>query len=123
MEVALWVVQVALALVFGASGSIKLVQPRLRLASRMAWVEDFSDTQVKGIGALELLAAIGLIAPAALGMAAFLIPFAAAGLVLLMIGAGLTHVRRSEMQAIATNFVLGALALLVAWARLGPYHL
>ncbi len=49
---------------------------------------------------------------------------AAVGLVLLMIGAIATHVRRGEENAsVSVNVVVLALALVVAWARFGPYHL
>ncbi len=40
------------------------------------WVEDFSPGALKAIGALELLAAVGLIVPAALGIAPVLVPLA-----------------------------------------------
>jgi uncharacterized membrane protein YphA (DoxX/SURF4 family) len=122
MNIALWIVQVLLAMVFLLAGIIKLTQPRPKLAERMAWVQDFSDRQVKAIGSLEILAAIGLTVPAALHIASFLAPLAAAGLVLLMLGAAATHARRSEPQGIATNVVLLLLAAVVALGRFGPYH-
>ena len=40
------------------------------------WVEDFSPGALKPIGALEFLAAVGLIVPAALGIAPVLVPLA-----------------------------------------------
>jgi len=50
-----------------------------------------------------------------------LVPLAATGLVLLMVGAAITHVRRGELLMIAVNGVLLVLALVVAWGRFGPY--
>jgi uncharacterized membrane protein YphA (DoxX/SURF4 family) len=121
MNVALWIVAGLLAVAFLASGIGKLTRPKEKLAaSGLGWVEDFSAGSIKAIGTLEILAAVGLILPAALDIAPVLAPLAAAGLVLLMIGASITHVRRHEYQAILVNTALLALAAFVAWGRLGP---
>lgn len=122
MNIALWVMQVLLALVFLAAGFTKLARPRLALAGQMAWVEDFADAQVKGIGVLEVLAVFGLIVPPLLHIAVFLAPLAATGLVLLMVGAAVTHLRRGEMPMAAGNLALLVLAAVVAFGRFGSYH-
>ena len=70
---------------------------------------------------LEVLGAIGLIVPAATGIAPILTPVAALGLALVMAAAVLVHVRRKEQ--FASPLVLGVLALVVAVLRLGPYAL
>jgi hypothetical protein len=100
---------------------MKAFRPKEALADNMGWVEDFSVPMVKLIGGLEILAAIGLILPAALDIAPILVPIAALGLVLMMIGAILTHARRKEYQALPINVVLLLLAAFVAWGRFGPY--
>ena len=87
----------------------------------MAWVDDLPDCTVKTIGALEILAAIGLLVPAALDIAPWLVPAAAIGVIAVMVGAAVTHLRRSEPQAIAINAILLALAAFVAWGRFGPH--
>ncbi len=121
MNVALWIVAGLLAVAFLASGATKLVQPKEKLvASGMPALENFSVGAIKAIGALELLAAVGLILPAALGIAPVLVPLAAVGLVLMMVGATITHLRRHEVQAIVVPLALLAMAALVAWGRLGP---
>jgi hypothetical protein len=56
-----------------------------------------------------------------LGIAPVLVPLAAVGLVLLMVGAAITHVRRKELPLVAVNVVLLALAAVVAWGRFGPF--
>ena len=122
MNIVLWIVAAVLAVVFVTAGLVKVSRPRRALAGQMAWVQDFSDAQVKGIGVLELAGGIGLIVPALVGVATVLTPLAAAGLVLLMSGAALTHARRREPQMIVLNGVLLTLAAFVAWARFGPYH-
>jgi hypothetical protein len=80
-----------------------------------------SSAAVKGIGALEVLGALGLILPAALDIVPVLVPVAATGLALVMLGAAVTHARRNENQMIVVNVVLLALAVFVAWGRFGPY--
>lgn len=121
MNIALWIIQVILALVFLAAGVTKLTRPRLALAGVMGWVEDFNDAQVKGIGTLEVLAAIGLVLPPLLHIAPFLTALAATGVVLLMVGAAITHLRRGEIPMVAGNLILLVLAAVVAVARFGPY--
>lgn len=125
MDIVVWILQVVLGLAFLAAGGMKVATSRDRLLQNpnMAWVEDFSATAVRSIGGLEVLAGIGLLLPSVLGIAPVLTPLAATGLVLLMIGAAITHARRGESQAIAINIVLMAVAAFVAWARFGPYAL
>lgn len=121
MNIALWVVAV-LALVFVGAGAMKLTQPKAKLVkSGQGWAEDFSDGAVKVIGALEVLGAAGLVLPALVETATVLVPLAASGLVLLMVGAAVAHLRRGEYPNIAANVVLGGLALLVAIERFGAY--
>ena len=121
MNVVLWIIAGLLAVAFFFAGVTKLTQPKEKLAANMGWVEDFSPGMVKLIGALEVLAAIGLILPAALDIVPVLVPLAAVGLAALMVGAAITHARRRETPMIAVNLVLLLLALVVVWGRFGPY--
>jgi uncharacterized membrane protein YphA (DoxX/SURF4 family) len=123
MNIVLWIVAILLAVAFLGAGAMKLTQPKEKLTANpnMAWAEQFTPGMIKLIGALEVLAAIGLILPAVLGIAPVLVPLAATGLVLVMIGAALTHLRRKENQAVVVNVVLLLLAAFVAWGRFGPY--
>ncbi|KAA3662077.1 MAG: DoxX family protein [Chloroflexi bacterium] len=124
MNIALWIVQGLLAVVFLMAGFMKVSQPREKLAENMAFVEDFSDNNVRLIGILEILAAIGLILPPLTNILPWLAPLAAIGLVLTMIGAAMTHSRRGgEGQMIGTNVVLLLLAAFVAYGRfiLAPF--
>jgi hypothetical protein len=92
MNVVLWVIAGVLAAVLLASGGMKLSRPKDKLAtSGLEWTEDFAAGTIKLIGALEVLAAVGLILPALFGIAEVLAPLSALGLVLLMIGARITH--------------------------------
>lgn len=120
MNIALWIIAGLLAATFLASGVVKLIQPKEKLVtSGFGWADDFSSGGVKTIGVLEIVAAVGLILPAAVDIAPVLVPLAAVGLVVLMVGAIVTHVRRHEAQVIAVPVVLFALAALVALGRFG----
>ena len=120
MNIALWIIAGLLAVAFLVSGVMKLVQPKEKLAAfGFGWVEDFSAGSVKAIGILEILAAVGLILPAVFDIAPVLVPLAALGVVLLMVGAIITHLRRHEAKVIASPVALLALAVLVAWGRFG----
>jgi hypothetical protein len=122
MNVVLWIIAGVLAVVFLAAGSMKLTQPKEKLAEAgMAWTEDFSPGMVKFIGAVELLGAVGLILPAVLDIAPVLVPLAALGLALVMLGGVIVHVRRKEMPMMVPGLVLLVLSALVAWGRFGPY--
>lgn len=126
MEITLWIVQGLLAVAFLGAGGMKLVTSRKRLidsGSGMAWVNDFSEPAVKAIAAAEVLGALGLVLPGALGVATVLTPLAGVGLFLVMVGAVVTHIRRGENAAVTAPLVLGLLALAVAVARFGPYPL
>ena len=117
MNNALWIAQIITALGFGMAGLLKLTQPYDKLRAQMKWVDDFSPNNIKGIGALELLGALGLIIPALTGTLTWLTPLAALGLVAVMLGAMVTHYRRKEMPQIGINLVLLLLAAFVAYGR------
>ena len=117
MTVVLWALQLVLAFVFLAAGFTKLSQPRDRLEAAMAWVQDFTAPAVKAIGVLEVLAAGALIVPWLFDIAPVFTPLAALGLVALMVGATLTHLRRREFPYAAGTVVLMLLAATVAIGR------
>ena len=103
-----------LAAIFLMSGLMKLIQPKSKLDAKMATLKGFSSWQVKAIGALEVLAALGLAPPLIFDTGLNLVPVAATGLVLLMIGALITHARLKEFPVMAITAVLGALSMWVA---------
>ncbi|GAA3112882.1 DoxX family protein [Streptosporangium carneum] len=123
MNVFLWVLQAVLAAVFGLAGIMHATQPKEKLRPMAPWVEDFTLAQIRLIGAVELLGALGLILPAVTGVAPILTPSAATGLAVVMLGAAATHTRRKEPVAVAVNLVLLASAAVIAWGRFGPYAL
>lgn len=124
METALWITQALLAAIFLATGLTKLTQPRLKLAAGpMSWAADVTDDQFRAVGLLEVAGALGLIMPAATGVAPLLTPLAAVGLALTMVGAIVTHLRYGESERLAAPIVLFALCLFVAVERFGALTL
>ncbi|MBB5168522.1 DoxX family protein [Mycobacterium sp. AZCC_0083] len=122
MNLALWIVAIVLAVGFLASGGMKLALPKEKLVSSgQGWAADVSPGNVKLVGLVEVLGAIGLILPAVLHIAPILVPLAAVGLALVMIGAAITHARRKEFPNIGVNAFLLLLAVFVAWGRFGLY--
>ena len=93
------------------------------LQQKTPYVEDFTDAQIKTIGTLEVLGAIGVVVPAAIGVAPILTPIAACGLALTMVVAAATLIRRGELSHVPLNIVMFALAVFVAIERFGPYAL
>jgi hypothetical protein len=101
------VLAVLLALAFGAAGGQKVAG--VKSATDGADHLRFSHNAYKGIGALELLAAVGLL----VGLAVWPLGVAAgAGLVLLMIGAIISHLRVGDKIAqFGPALVLGVISL------------
>ncbi|HEX2213101.1 MAG TPA: DoxX family protein [Mycobacterium sp.] len=123
MNVALWIVAGLLAAVYLFSGGGKLILSKQKMASispHARWVEDFSAGSVKAIGVLEILGAVGLILPAALDIAPVLVPLASLGLMLIMVGAVATRIRRREFSVMLADLGYLALTGFVAWGRFGP---
>lgn len=122
MNLTLWIIAGSLAAVYLAAGAGKLIVPKEKLARAPGggWVEDFSPRSIKAIGALEILAAIGLVLPAALDIAPVLVPLAALGLVMIMAGAVFIRIRRHEPLPMVADVVYLALAGFVTWGRFGP---
>jgi DoxX-like family len=95
------VVVCVLAVAFLSFGGTKLFRPRQVMArSFMGWAAHVSDVTFKLIGAVEVLAALGLVLPLLTGIAPYLSPTAAAGLSVVMGGATVVHIRRGESPAV-----------------------
>jgi uncharacterized membrane protein len=119
MNLTLWIIAGLLAAAFLVAGANKLFIPRENLARAPGggWALDFSAGFVKALGAVEILGAIGLILPALLGIAPILVPLAAVGLALIMVGAAIVEFRHHEFKHVLVNLTYLALAAFVAWGR------
>jgi hypothetical protein len=122
MNLALWIVAGLLAAVLLVSTS-KMFVPREKIAAvghAGEWVMDFSPGALRAIGTLELLAAAGLILPAALDIAPILVPVTATCVALLFAGAATMRLRRGEKATIVPDLIYLVLAVFLAWGRFGP---
>ena len=117
MNLVIWSIQIVLAVAVGAAGAMKLTRSKEQLASNlhMGWMRDVPEQQIKLLGTAEILGAIGLIVPAATGIAPDLTATAAACLATLMGGAAATHMFRNESGTAPA--VLAVLAIIVATVR------
>jgi uncharacterized membrane protein YphA (DoxX/SURF4 family) len=116
MNIALWIVQALLAALFLFAGGIKLVMPMEEMMKQMplplpGWFVLFT-------GVVEVLGAIGLILPRLLGIRPGLTPLAAAGLVIVMIGAAVYTFAAGDVASALIPLVVGILAAFVAYGRL-----
>ncbi len=123
MNAVLWLLQIVLALAFLALGLLMLTQSRERLLRVAGWVEDFPQPVVTAIGVLELLGAVGVVLPGILGVAGVVVPVAALGLAVLLVGAIATHLLRGEQDEVAAPVLLLVAAAAVAAGRLSAWPL
>jgi hypothetical protein len=110
----LWTVQVVLALLFLFAGVTKLIAPLAELERQSGGM---SGLFVKFIGLAEALGAIGLIAPGLAKIGRALTPLAAAGLLIIMLGAVALTIKGGAAATALIPLVVGALCALVAYGR------
>ena len=113
MMYALWIVQGLLAIIFLFSGGMKLVLPLEAMTGPIPVPGLF----LRFIGVAEVLGAIGLILPGALRIRPGLTPLAAAGLVIIMIGATALTLASGAVALALIPLVVGVLAAFVAYGR------
>jgi uncharacterized membrane protein YphA (DoxX/SURF4 family) len=115
MNITLWIAQGLLAAIFLFAGGMKLVLPIEEMTKQMpiplpGWFLRFT-------GVIEMLGAIGVILPWLLRIRADLTPLAAAGLVIVMIGATVYTLAAGDVASALISLVVGALAAFVAYGR------
>ena len=115
MNIALWIVQGLLAALFLFAGGMKLVVPIEEMLKQMplplpGWFVWFT-------GIVELLGALGLILPWLLRIRPGLTPLAAAGLVIVMIGATAYTLAAGEVASAPMPLAVGILSAFVAYGR------
>jgi uncharacterized membrane protein YphA (DoxX/SURF4 family) len=115
MNIALWIAQVLLALIFLFAGVMKFVTPMDEMMKQMPvalppWFIFFT-------GAVEILGAIGVVLPWLLGILPILTPLAAAGLVFVMLGAIVYTLAAGQMGGAIISLIVGLLAAFVAYGR------
>ncbi|AEF35603.1 conserved hypothetical protein [Mycolicibacter sinensis] len=120
MNTTLWIIAGVAAAGYAIGGAILLLMPKDKyrsLGTNQHWVDDFTTGHLKAIGTIKLIAALGLVLPAVLGVAPLLVPIAACGLMLFMAGAATTRFRRSEWGLMAGDAMFLAVFAFLAWGR------
>jgi len=117
MNIALWIVQSLLAVMYGMSGIMKTFQTS-KAREQMPWAKNRSDGFVRFVGTSELLGALGLILPLLTGILPWLTPVAAIGLTLIQLLAIFTeHLPKKEYNVISVNILLLALSIFILVGR------
>jgi uncharacterized membrane protein YphA (DoxX/SURF4 family) len=114
MSIVLWVLQILLALAFLAHGLMFLFPPASLVAVMNATIPPAFRLF---LGVAEVLAAIGLTVPGLTRIKPWLVPAAAAGLMIVMIGAVSLHISRGEVSSAVTTATLFVLLAFVAYQR------
>ena len=112
MTIAYWIVAGLAALAFLFAGASKLVQSEAKLRESGVLPERRSLGAERGIGAVEVLGALGLILPPLTDIAPVLAPIAAVGLAITMLIAVIDHKRHGE--PVVGPLPFGALAVVAA---------
>lgn len=123
MNLVLWILTGVLAAALLVS-TVKAFIPREKIAATgpaAEWILDFSPAALRTIAALEFLAAIGLILPAALDIAPILVPVTATCVAMLFTGATTVRLRRGERKTAIGDLVYLAIAVFIAIGRFGPW--
>ena len=113
MNIALWIAQGLLAAIFLFAGGMKLVLPVEEMTKQLPLPGLF----LRFIAVCEVLGAIGVILPWLLGIRPGLTPLAAAGLVIIMIGATVLTLATSGIAMAPIPLVVGILAAFIAYGR------
>jgi uncharacterized membrane protein YphA (DoxX/SURF4 family) len=123
MTYALWIVQALLAALFLFAGGMKLVMPIEEMTKQMPQIP-MPGWFLRFIGACEVLGALGLILPGLLRIRPGLTSLAAAGLVIIMIGAVAITLVAGDVMAALMSAVVGLFAACVAYGRwrLAPHR-
>ncbi len=117
MNIALWIVQIVLAAVYGITGFLKTFQ-MAKAQEMLTMAKRHSEDFVRMVGVFELLGALGVVLPVFTGILPWLTPLAAAGLALIQLLAIFTeHLPNRETKALPVNLVLFVLAVFVAAGR------
>jgi hypothetical protein len=115
MTYALWIVQILLALLFLFGGGLKLVMPVEEMTKQMPVA--LPGGFLRFIGVAELLGGLGLVLPGLLRIRPGLTPLAAAGLVVIMVGATAVTLLGGDVLPALMPLAVGLLAAFVAYGR------
>lgn len=125
MNIVLWIIQVLLALLFLFAGGMKLViAPEVLQSMGSPNQIVLPGLFIRFIGVCEVLGGLGLFLPGLLRLRPGLTPLAAAGLVIIMIGATVLSFAADGVAAAVVPLVTGIFSAFVAYGRwrLAPHR-
>jgi uncharacterized membrane protein YphA (DoxX/SURF4 family) len=114
MNIALWIVQALLAALFLFAGSMKFIMPIEEMTKQMPSMPGWF---LRFIGVVEILGALGLILPGLLRIKPGLTPLAAAGLLIIMIGATVIGFMIGPASGALLPLIVAVLAAFIAYGR------
>lgn len=121
MNIALWIIQILLALLFLFAGGTKLVLPLDVLASMGPPDQvQLPGLLIRFIGVCEVLGALGLVLPGLLGIKPWLTPLAAVGLAIIMAGAMVISIIGVGVAGAVVPLLVTLLLIFVAYGRRSP---
>lgn len=116
LNIALWIAQALLAILFIGTGMVKLVTSVATIARMWPWAGEYPNL-LRLTGVFDLLGGIGVVLPALTRIKPGLARWAALGCAALMVSAIAFHLSRGEGANTPFNFAMLALTLFVFWGR------
>ena len=120
MNIALWVTQILLALIYGSAAFRKLFQLE-KVRADQEWARQSSDGYIRFVAVSQLLGVAGMLFPIPTGIFPWLTPLAAIGFCIIQILAAQRHIRLKEYNILPMNLFLFALSLFIAVGRWGLF--
>lgn len=108
----LTIIQIFILVLFTMAGLMKSMTPKKKFEKKMTWAKEYTQDQLRVIGALEILGAWGMMLPVWLDTATWVAPLSTIGLALVTLMAVRLHVRRKETP---NAIFAGAIFLLLAY--------
>jgi len=122
MNIALWVVQILLALIYGSAAFRKLFQLE-KMRADQEWARRSSDGYIRFVATSQLLGVAGMLFPIPTDIFPWLTPLAAIGFCIIQILGAQWHIRLKEYNILSVNLFLLALSLFVAIGRWGLFSM
>jgi len=116
MKTTLWTLQIILATVMTASGTVILIF-REKLKSKLTWLNEYSMAMVAFICLSKIAGGIGLLVPMLSGILPILTPIAAVGIATIMLLAFSYHIRNKEYKDVPATIIFFAMAAFIAYFR------
>ena len=109
-------VQILLFLVFALGGAYRFFQPIEGLAEKMLWVSYFDPIVVRAIALMEIICGLGIVLPFLIKNPAFdFLFYSGSLLMIIMLGAAVTHIWIGDYRQIFGNLLLLSLLFFVTF--------